>query len=240
MILAHVVNQIKYCNIYQKMLRYIFQECIVIREKVEITKNGFKSIVWKNNKYNTIKISPSKSLKTKCSIANNVTLRDIFKNVEKDKDLSNFISMYSWCSDIKQYYKNCKPCKKDKGLKYLEIYWAGEVENYDIQDELYIFPCLHGVGEKNNYIVSYSLLNTIGHLPLKLNTSIEITKSHYPKNPLKSDTLLKCNKQFTLLEVLDTIYSEFVSSRAREKLMKIINQPIDRSKLIPFDEIKIN
>ena len=174
--------------------------------------------------------APVHYLLQNCSL-DNMSLGDLFAFVEAHEDLKAFIACYSWCRAIDEFHAQAQePCKERSTLSRLEVYRAGEVHrwvekknktrahrvsldlNYDFHG---LGPCDEDIlehyaesgsepPEEQNYSVSYTPVNEMTHLPLLLNTEMEV---HEWISDIRENKLhLVCQYPFTLLEVLDAVY----------------------------------
>jgi hypothetical protein len=132
-----------------------------------------------------------------------VSLGDLFTWVEQHEALKKFISMYSWCSDIDGFHKAAKKrAKRDSDLTHLECYktlggWGDSAE---------LCCGFHGIGKpicegmkESCYGVELSPMGTLAHLPLRLDTTVQVETK---------EGMIECNHPFTLLEILDSVYWE--------------------------------
>lgn len=190
-----------------------------------------------------------------------MTLGDLFAFVEAHEDLKAFISCYSWCRAIDEFHAQAKePYKERSTLSRLEIYRSGEVHRWVEKKNkarahrvsLYLNYDFHGLGpcdedilkhyaecggeppEEQQYSVSYTPVNKMVHLPLVLNTEMEV---HEWISDLRESRLhLKCRYPLTLLEVLDAIYWDISfhggpeDNKAFLEEMKDRMEEVDRAK----------
>jgi len=172
---------------------------------------------------------PMHHLFAPCTLSDDFTLRDLVDFVAGNEDLKDFIACYSWCGAIDEFHQQANlPPKTDGILHQLEIYRSGEVfrwkegKNRVHHVSLNIGYDFHGLGvpdeymiehhqkyggelpEEQNYSVSYTPLNELVHLPLKLDETVEVRE--FVSDTRENKLHLKCRKPFTLLEILDAVY----------------------------------
>jgi hypothetical protein len=136
-------------------------------------------------------------LRRSCLIDEGVTLGDIFRIVDSNYPLMMFLSQYSWCSHIRDFHHQANEPRVDRDEKilYLEVYPSIEV----IESDFYMGFGFHGVGEDDyGYSVSYTPMNELAHLPVKVRTEGQIERYENGQE--------KITYRPSLLEVLDAIY----------------------------------
>jgi hypothetical protein len=173
--------------------------------------------------------SPNRILLNKCILSHDLHLKDLIDFVESNEDLKNFIACYSWCRAIDEFHAQAKESCENTTTEVarLEIYRSGEVcrwtdDNKCKQISLDMNYDFHGIGpcsadsiehyqtmnleppQEEMYSVSYTPLNEIIHLPLHLNTKMEVHEwvSSKQKNVLH----FQCVYPMTLLEIIDAVY----------------------------------
>jgi len=200
--------------------------------------------------------NPINYLMHTCNV-DGMTLGDLFNFVEAHEDLKQFISCYSWCRAIDEFHAQAKePCEPDTVVNRLEIYRTGEVHRWVEKNKsrahrvsLDLNYDFHGLGpcdedllkhyaetgdeppEEQNYGVSYTPVNELVHLPLSINTEMEVREwvSDLGKNTLH----LKCHYPFTLLEIIDAVYWDISFHGGPEDNKAFLEEMHDR-----MDEIK--
>jgi len=171
-------------------------------------------------------------LRKSCNIDAGVTLGDIFRIVDKHDNLKEFLAGYSWCHAIQAFHDQAfEPPVEDKSrLTHLEIckffdtktaterkkHPGGLRERIITIDYEEPWNDFIGIGpgedwdktpvDKMRYSVSYSPMNEIAHLEVKLVHTSEIYPPYSVKQLERNEPLLKKEVWFTLLEVLDAIY----------------------------------
>lgn len=203
-----------------------------------------------------------------CKIADNVTLGDIFSHVEKLPLLKLFISQYSWCSAIDEFHEQAKLPRVEHGsennrIDYIEISHSIEstqliqrithpgghrerlrTVNYDHS------PDLHGVGVMNKHMdgglpVSFSMslspMNSIAHLPVKINQTFKVYEPFDPKRHNSAERpqlLIEDDRPFSFLEVLDAIYWDISFYGGPQQIADFTAEQIDTVEKIKSGEIK--
>jgi len=180
-----------------------------IETRVKIYKNGIY------DDQNHLIDNPFEYLNAECTIEEDVTLGDIFKIVENNRPIIDFLTMYSWCGSIDEFHKVAR-IPFEKKDQFTEILWHLEIyRNVEgsFSNFFNIEPSFHGVGDVDaNTIKHYNDKNE--KLPLSMSYGIEFS----PMNELidlpviiKEDVKVKkkvLNLKYILLEILDAIYWE--------------------------------
>lgn len=218
------------------------------------TSRGLKGFNYRdeNKKRSCRGFQPNRNLRIECQIEDGVKLSHIFNAVDKDPDLCDFISKYAWCPEIKEFHKQSKQPNKGKNeeIERLEVYWYAAVNTYDGIDYLTIEPEFHGLGTRDNEKMSFALdlipTNEIAHLPIKLNTTVNLKKKgKATTNTLerpekyKQSQILKAEKCFSLLEVLDAIYMEISFVGGPEEVSSLRNELARRVRTIKEQTAKL-
>lgn len=206
-------------------------------EHIEITINGLVFHKWDSETRKYTSIVPDKMniityLRARCEIAQDATLKHIFKAVAEYDFLKLVIAQYSWCKQIDEFHAQAKEEAKSKIeeseiIDYLEIYHHPEihkiVENKKhpgglrekiITIDFDTSASFHGIGHvrdgsKINYSVSYSPMWELADLPVKLNKTFDIYQPFDPykhNKDVQPEKIMSATREFTLLEVLDAIY----------------------------------
>lgn len=154
-------------------------------------------------------------LRINCLIAADVTLLDIFKAVERFPLLMLFMSQYSWCFALEEFHVEARLLNDDPddNLSHLEISRYIETHTYDgaskrkygelpphVEDSIHFTGIGKPTAEHPHYGVSLCGVNTIAHLPVKLNPVCEIHHNYEKTGEYET--------WFSLLEVLDAVYDE--------------------------------
>ncbi len=174
-------------------------------------------------------------LRSHCKIKEGTTLLDIFRAVAKYKLLKLVISQYSWCGCIDKFHAQAEePMRsEDKGSKldYLEIYWDPQVHEYSEtikhpdghKDRIHTasfdaYTGFQAIGDqepddpyqskdgKEHYSVSHTPMYDLADLPVKLNEAFVVYSPW--KAGQKQELLVKAERTYSLLEVLDAIYAD--------------------------------
>ena len=226
-----------------------------------IRKNGLYEKKWVPERRKWLikkvkKINAYSLLREHCTIADDVTLADIFAMVESNKYLTAFISQYSSChqiysmhEQIKETWRNSEKEEDEIDVDYLEVYWHVGNNDYGKRKSFYVTTGLHGIVEGNTdqYSMSLTPLYEMAHLPVKLNNSIKIYKPFDFKNPKAVEIVVDSEQGFTLLEVLDAIYEDLSfyggSDEQKQELKDELNRRVEDIKSgeeigIPWEQIK--
>jgi len=207
-------------------------------EYIEFTSNGFILNEWDKSKKEYVKKKVKKSkiltyLRWECRIAEGTTLKQIFKTIDRYKTLKFFISQYSWCPQIEEFQAQVKePMRQIENNKitHLEICRFVKLSEYLDKKFFTSYTEFYGVGEKETYSISYSPLWQFADTPVKLKEEVTLYKN------LENNAIEKRNSDFSLLDVLDTIYwdisfiggpaenSDFLESLS-QKLDEYMNYP---------------
>lgn len=194
------------------------------REQYYLEQNGLCELV------NGVElaIEPHVGLLHPIQLRGQVTLADIFKMVEDDELLTSFIGGYSWCRAIKEFHEAAKQPPhvaddKDEEVFYCEVKVSGDISTYKGETGISIGNDFVGYGELakdekeywdqhpekrrpkyTRYSLSLSPMNTIAHLPVRLEDDFDIVEM---TRGVKGDLdRLNCSRQLTLLDILDAIY----------------------------------
>lgn len=156
------------------------------------------------------------NLRVRCEIEPGVTLGDIFKAVENQPLLVDFITCYSWCNPIREFHEQAKlptpePDADDK-TQIVEILieaWAEVHSARKKQKVLTEKPMrfdgvwfhFTGIGKDGiHYSLSCIPMNEIANIPVRLTETCNFRKDFEPLFDLPTEFT------FSLLDVLDTIY----------------------------------
>lgn len=176
---------------------------------LRIQKDGLFEYEWdrESQTYVSEAVAQSRTiacLRMSCRIDEGVTLGEIFRLVNSYPALMAFIAEYSWCWSINEFHKQAiLPAIPDTGekLTHIEVSRYVEIDEEDFND--YLDLSAIGAADEHghrHYGLSFSPMNSIAHLPVKLNTTASIFKNH------EKVSEVKC--LFTLLDVLDAIYDD--------------------------------
>lgn len=214
---------------------------------VKFTPNGLfysdwskkeRKEIWRRVKKKNVLIY----LRDKCEIEEGTTLRDIFRTVQNYKRLKFIISNYSWCRMIEKFHEQAEePAIETKEkIDFLEIYWVTDHDEYKNETSFDISSGLHGIGDapadeencfpdengKIKWSVSCTLMQEMAHLPVKLNKEVNVYSAwKLTSRPVEKPTeLFKANRDFTLLEVLDSIYWDISFHGGPEESKDFLNQ----------------
>ena len=180
---------------------------------VKLTKRGIVSYEWDSETRTYVPARKGANnlpnLRLRCEIEDDVTLGDIFKAVQADPDLMEFIAAYSWCGAIEKFHAQArKPHVPENEpdedrITHLEISAYGEFWEYNkAKDGIEEFEGIHvgfsGISPATNWSVSYTPMNDIAHLPVKINPNVQFSKS------LTEERVAKYN--MSLLEVLFIVF----------------------------------
>jgi len=173
---------------------------------VRITKDGFRRIKWDNESQQHIEeeVQAGKSfisqLREATTIDPDVTLSDIFRAVESDTKLKEFLGPYSWC-DMDAYHQEIKRPTSGKcdDLKCIEITSYFEAR---LGDEGQIVLGIQGVGHDSTvWGIDFTPINELANTLVRLNSSLD----YYVEGESKDMGYHYC---YSLLDILDTIYFE--------------------------------
>jgi len=184
-------------------------------KKAKIEKDGIWEYKWDGDAQEYKKKKPDfiwTLLRCECEIAEDVTLLDIFDAVEAEPELKAFISQYSWCHHIDEFHDDAhkENSKEETEVAYLEIHWHPETNSYKGKQSIDLSPSFHGIGKPDDdqtYSVSYSPMWKLAHLPVKLNTTVDLYEP-FNRNKKEQKLIFHGERIFSLLEVLDAIYDD--------------------------------
>jgi len=176
---------------------------------LKLTKNGLIEIEYKKEPELVESVHYWNSLRSACEIEDGVTLGDIFKFVESSELLTRFIGAYSWCGAIDEFHHDAKlpgspSAPDDDPLEHLEISRYGEINVWHASEGSDFSTSAHfsGIAKSGqNYSVSYTPVQNLVHLPVKLNKKFTIKRNF-------EETIFEGETYFTLLDILDTIYDD--------------------------------
>ena len=185
---------------------------------VRFTKQGLVAFDWDGDKQEYVPDTDPHphgnivNLRSRCEIEDGVTLLEIFRAVDDDPLLMDFIGCYSWCSAIKEFHDQAllpppEPKEGDVKMVALEVQAYGEFHrSYKDKHGPPVFNGIWwdftGLGSDGiNYSVSYSPMNELADVPVRIKPCITFTKDHLPEEMLPPATIT-----ISLLEFLDAIY----------------------------------
>ena len=232
-------------------------------EFVRFTKDGLRLLSWDSETrtyFDTPYTKGMVHLRSRCEIAEGVTLRDIMTAVDKDEELKTIIGPYSWCWHIDEFNAEVALPRVDKEdedpLTQIEISRYGEILDgkLEISDHL-------GANSKSGtyYGISYTPLNQLADLPVVLITKVPFSV-HFGRHSSCNDPFFKqfekdslieplftVETHYSLLEVLDAIYWDISFAGGPEEkveFMAMLNDRVDEINehpewLIPFDALKL-
>lgn len=173
-------------------------------DKVHITKGGIQALNWDSGvrQYVEQKIrSGVHVLRCACHIGAGVTLGDIVRAVEQDRDLVRFLEQWSWCDVEAFHFEARKPATAISALSYIEIAKHFEWDDHEAQETIHVSgirqPDADGV---THYGLDFTPVNELAHLPVRLRPDMEILRNH--------KKLGEAPCKFTLLDILGEIYWE--------------------------------
>ena len=217
-------------------------------EFVRFTKDGLRLLTWNSDTSDYDDAPYNKGLvhlRSRCEIAEGVTLRDIMAAVDQSEELKLTIGEYSWCWDIDKFQEEVLlPDDKtdDDPLTQIEISRYGEIWD----DRLEISDHFGANSQSGTYYgISYTPLNRLADLPVVLITKMDFHR--YNKHDHSSDTkIFTVNTHFSLLEVLDAIYWDISFAGGPEEKVEFLEMLGERAeeaqthpeRLIPFDALK--
>ena len=145
-----------------------------------------------------------------CSLEEGVTLKNIFEYMNKEK-LPWQIFIGNWCEEfIEEILK--EPTEKSD-LHYLELYWSYEISKYQDNEACHFGYRMdfHGIGDTyehggNTYSLSFSQVNNLAHLPVKINEDVTLIETNYINYEDKRTTFGK--QKPTLFQIIYSIIWE--------------------------------
>lgn len=165
-------------------------------------------------------------LRDHCDVEEGVTLLDILRTVGQYKLLKVFVSQYSWCKSLEDFHAQVEEPKyeaeaDDEKMDFLEVYWHADYDGKTLD----ISTSFHGIGwAKGRYApggefagtcgspdglirwgIGFSTMNSLADLPVKLNEAVAFYK---PRDYKNVTPIIKADRPFSLLDVLDAIYWE--------------------------------
>jgi hypothetical protein len=169
------------------------------------------------NEYEATGKDVIKCLRACCEIDKGVTLRDIFLNVARNKELYDFIMRYTWCGSIDVYHSllNTKE-DPDEDAICLELGWYAEIHNHnDYQDfdTVVSFGVKAKIDEEDRDQFDGQETMTFGLLGSNVSKVLDLPVVVENKGFVifyEDDKMKKVEKDrvFSLLDVLDGIYWE--------------------------------
>ena len=173
-------------------------------DKVHITKHGIQAFEWDGDAGQHLEQKISTALhvlRCACHIDADVTLGDIFRAVEQDPELVRFLQEWSWCNLEAFHLEAQKATGKRSDLAYIEIAKYFEWDKWEAQESIHVSgigePCEHGT---THYGLDFTPVNELVHLPVRLQSQMEIHKDH--------EKLGEAPCTFTLLDVIGEVYFE--------------------------------
>lgn len=145
-------------------------------------------------------------LRLPAKVAEGVTLGDIFKAVGANRQLTDFISIYSWCEPIEKFHQAAEipfQPEVDEGITYLEklvvksygeLWLDEETTDFNVSTSFSAIDHL-GLG----WSISCTPMSQIAHLP------VEIDEKFVIRNDL-NQTPVSSTRVISVLDFLDAIY----------------------------------
>jgi hypothetical protein len=205
-------------------------------DKVHITKHGFQALEWDADLRRYVEQEmPTAALgvlRCACHIDADVTLGEIFRSVERDRELMRFLEEWSWCNIDAVHLKAWKPAARPSGLAYIEIAKYFEWNEDGAREVI----AISGVGPGGDcYAIDFTPVNEVVDLPVRLRPEMEIGNNH--------QKLGEAPCTFTLLEVLGEIYREISfhgSPESRDQRAAEVRESMreieeGRAKVIPWE-----
>jgi hypothetical protein len=215
---------------------------------VRITKSGLKGFEWDGDirDYREVEFHSLTQLRSKCEIEEGVTLADIFNVVEQDEALTVVIAKYAWCEPIKEFHAQAKlprPETDKERLLYIELSKYAEFHQYkgDALPTFDISTHMTAYAENgDHYTISYTPLNEVAHLMVKIKPEMEFQKNY------ENIPDWKCTTYFTLLDLLDTIYYDISFQGGPEdnkRFLKHLDEMMTEIKehpeqCVPFEDLQ--
>lgn len=172
--------------------------------EIHITKNGILAFRWDGEARRYVPHHVATALhllRWPCRIEPDVTLGDVFRAVERDRKLEQFLEVFSDC-DITAFHREARQATdKPSALAFIEIAKRFEWRERGARQTIH----LTGIGKSGDRgVTRYGLdlipVNELANLPVRLRERIEIWKDR--------TKLGEAPSTFTLLEVLGEIYWE--------------------------------
>lgn len=215
---CEVVFEGKYSWCLIDVLNALFGLDADLLDTYTITKTGLK------NHQGMSVDEPARMLMHWCEVDEDVTLGDIFRMVGDDDFLKSFIALYSWCGPIDEFHQAAlEDPKPSEDLWYLRVHRIVDIHTYKGETTFALSHDFGGVGElcedekeyydkhpdkpratKTHYSVSYSPMNTLAHLPVFLESMVDVQE--FNRGRREYDEYFKGFFPFTLLDFLDAIY----------------------------------
>lgn len=173
---------------------------------------------------------------TPVEVDDGLTLRDLFSFVRDNEDLKAFIAGYSWCGAIDEFHKEMdKPIKKgeETSCEYAVVQHDCEMQKLGKYGNTFDWNSdFVGIGplsehsrkfyeerpdglpipETERYGLSYIGINAIAHLPLNVETTIDIRKNpYYGRSGGQKEEGIEYGKfkyKVSFGELLDVIYDD--------------------------------
>lgn len=196
-----------------------------------------------------------------------LTIQRLFKWVSQHDILKHFVSAYSWCREIDAFHSEAElPYQEDDQEKLKRAVVARSIELDKFRGTLYFtegldFRCYGDVSEETKeaylrsggecpqeeaYGISFSPVHHYAHLPLVLDTKVDIAKSAvYSRkgNRLEDEQILATvDCLMTLLEFLDAIYWEISFNGgpvSRDEALQDLSERADECKKLSEPDAKI-
>jgi hypothetical protein len=158
-------------------------------------------------------------------VAKGVTIGDLFLLA---KPIIRFIGPYSWCMSYKAFYKELNKDNPDKIDKHeiMEFYWYSRILMINSSNEFEMSPSFHILKkEQEPYSSQFLPIYKMKDLKVVLNTKLTIHEMSLKQKKLRNKILVETHREFTLLEILHTVFyniSFYGSPRKRDKFVKEI------------------
>lgn len=172
--------------------------------EVRITKNGILAFRWDGEARRHVTCNFATALhllRWPCRIEPDVTLEDVFRAVERDHKLMQFLEVFSDC-DIAAFHREARRATNQQSdLAYIEIAKRFEWRKRGARQTIHL-TCTGESADRGatRYGLDFIPVNNLVHLPVRLSERIEIWQGR--------KKLGEAPAAFTLLEVLGEIYWE--------------------------------
>jgi len=130
-------------------------------------------------------LSPHVLHENGCSLEDGLTLRNIFEYMSKDISAWG-VYIGNWCEEfVTEGLKESEHIEKE--LEYLELYWSYQISEYKNEEPRCEFGYrmdFHGKGIPDehggqNYSLTFSPVNELANLPVKVNTEVNLCETDY-------------------------------------------------------------
>lgn len=176
------------------------------------------------------------------SIEEDITLENLFDILIEFEELDLLFKSWTRGFKFENYYEELKSDSdvKETEMLYLEVYNVAEYFSYVDDDCNTIKPyesyvSISGVSKETNYSISFTPLNSIKDLLVKVNEDYIIPRE-FDEDPKRQNPLFKGTKGISLYDFIGCILNEISFHGYREHKEEVMEELDDRIEKIDIGE----